>query len=286
MEVEARGATVLFRALPLRPRRAAGRRRGAGPRRHRGEAPRPGAAQQGRDHPGDPPPGEEQPADRRRAAAPAGAAHGRRGGAAWRSASRCAGSPRSRSVHETLSMSVDEGVDLDEIVDRLVPMISDVATVQHARSRSAGRAASASSPPSGRRRWSWCSPNSCRTPWSTPSTPGSAGTVTIRAERSARWLDVVIHDDGSGLPAGFSLERSDRLGLQIVRTLVDRRTGRFHRPAPRDGRRHRRRAARAAGPPWRSRLTLTVRAQMRAQGARVCAHKTARHFAVPGPSYF
>ena len=44
--------------------------------------------------------------------------------------------------------------------------------------------------------------------------------VTIRAERSARWLDVVVHDDGHGLPDGFSLAGSDRLGLQIVRTLV------------------------------------------------------------------
>ena len=44
--------------------------------------------------------------------------------------------------------------------------------------------------------------------------------VTIRAERSARWLDVVIHDNGRGLPEGFSVEQSDRLGLQIVRTLV------------------------------------------------------------------
>ena len=44
--------------------------------------------------------------------------------------------------------------------------------------------------------------------------------MTIRAERSARWLDVVVHDDGRGLPEGFSLETSDSLGLQIVRTLV------------------------------------------------------------------
>ncbi len=44
--------------------------------------------------------------------------------------------------------------------------------------------------------------------------------MTIRSERSARWLDVIVHDDGRGLPEGFSLEKSDRLGLQIVRTLV------------------------------------------------------------------
>ena len=40
----------------------------------------------------------------------------------------------------------------------------------------------------------------------------TSGCVTIRAERSARWLDVVVHDDGRGLPDGFSLEKSDRLG--------------------------------------------------------------------------
>lgn len=44
--------------------------------------------------------------------------------------------------------------------------------------------------------------------------------MTIVAERSARWLDVVVHDDGRGLPDGFSLDKSDSLGLQIVRTLV------------------------------------------------------------------
>lgn len=46
------------------------------------------------------------------------------------------------------------------------------------------------------------------------------GCVVIQAERSAPWLDIVVRDDGRGLPEGFSLEQSDRLGLQIVRTLV------------------------------------------------------------------
>ncbi len=54
---------------------------------------------------------------------------------------------------------------------------------------------------------------------------GENGTVTIRSERSARWLDVIISDDGRGLPPGFSLESSDRLGLQIVRTLVTAELG-------------------------------------------------------------
>lgn len=126
-------------------------------------------------------------------------------------------------VHDALSMSVDEEVNLDEVVDRIIPIMNDVAApvdsdnpirinrvgelgvldadratalimvitelvqnaIEHAFDRSAQQ-----------------------------------GCVTIRAERSARWLDVVVHDDGRGLPEGFSLEKSDRLGLQIVRTLV------------------------------------------------------------------
>ena len=45
------------------------------------------------------------------------------------------------------------------------------------------------------------------------------GQVVIRADRSARSLEIVVHDDGRGCrrlqPGGL-----DRLGLQIVRTLV------------------------------------------------------------------
>src|ERR1700760_1237014 len=111
-------------------------------------------------------------------------------------------------VHDALSMSVDEEVNLDEAtVDtpirinrtgKLGVLDSDRATalimvitelVQNAIEHAFDPAA-------------------------------RHGSVTIRAERSARWLDVVVHDDGMGLPDGFSLEKSDRLGLQIVRTLV------------------------------------------------------------------
>jgi two-component sensor histidine kinase len=53
----------------------------------------------------------------------------------------------------------------------------------------------------------------------------TAGTVEIRAHRERGELSVLIVDDGVGLPADFSLERSDRLGLQIVRTLVSSELG-------------------------------------------------------------
>ena len=66
---------------PDRPRRRADGGAGPAARRQRAAPARARADDQGRDDPGDPPPGEEQPADRGRAAAAAGpaAARGRRG---------------------------------------------------------------------------------------------------------------------------------------------------------------------------------------------------------------
>lgn len=123
-------------------------------------------------------------------------------------------------VHEALSMSVDEEVNLDEVIDRILPIMNDVARVDTPirinREGSLGvldadramalvmvvtelvqNAIEHAFHPADKR-----------------------GRVVIRAERSARWLEIVVHDDGRGLPEDFSLEDSDRLGLQIVRTLV------------------------------------------------------------------
>jgi two-component sensor histidine kinase len=123
-------------------------------------------------------------------------------------------------VHETLSMSVDERVDLDDVVDKVIPMMSDVAaTESQVVVRREG--------PFG------IVPAELATPLVMVLTElvqnafehayaaGQRGEVVVHAERSAKWLDVVISDDGRGLPQGFSLERTDRLGLQIVRTLVE-----------------------------------------------------------------
>jgi two-component sensor histidine kinase len=136
-------------------------------------------------------------------------------------------------VHETLSTSPDDRVDLDQIVDRLVPMLSDVAAAE--------------SPARVRRDGSF---GSLSADLATPLVmvlaeivqnalqhgypPGSlGGEVTIRVRRSARELDIRVVDDGRGLPAAFSLERARGLGLQIVRTLVDSELGGsigMHRP--------------------------------------------------------
>jgi two-component system, sensor histidine kinase PdtaS len=123
-------------------------------------------------------------------------------------------------VHEVLSMSVDERVDLDQLIDKVIPMVSEVAVTEtHVVVRREGTFGVV--------------PAAIATPLVMVLTelvqnafehaflPEQRGEVVVRAERSAKWLDVVIADDGRGLPAGFSLERTDRLGLQIVRTLVD-----------------------------------------------------------------
>ncbi|HET9143622.1 sensor histidine kinase [Actinophytocola sp.] len=123
-------------------------------------------------------------------------------------------------VHETLSTSVDERVDLDSLVDKVIPVVGDVAAAEsQVKVRKTGQLGVVSA--------------EVATPLVMVLTelvqnavghaypPGQSGEVLVSAERSARWLDVVVSDDGRGLPRGFSLERTDGLGLQIVRTLVE-----------------------------------------------------------------
>jgi len=122
-------------------------------------------------------------------------------------------------VHETLSVSVDEDIDFDEIVDRLVVMLSDVMG-------SAGRIGVTRSGSFGD------IPAEVATALVLVLTelvqnaiehafPGdAAGLVEIIAERARGKLTVTISDDGVGLPPDFASETSDRLGLQIVRTLL------------------------------------------------------------------
>ena len=122
-------------------------------------------------------------------------------------------------VHETLALSLDERVDFDKIVDQLLVMLNDVADAgSRVKLRRTGSFGVLDA--------------DVATPLVMVLTevvqnaiehafPGtSAGTVTIVAHRGGRWLDIVVTDDGRGLPPDFSLAASDRLGLQIVRTLV------------------------------------------------------------------
>lgn len=123
-------------------------------------------------------------------------------------------------VHETLSMSVDERVDLDQLLDKVLPMLSEVtaaeSSVKLAREGTFGIVVADIATP-----LVMVLAELVQNAAEHAFDPGQQGKVTIGAARSARWLDVTIADDGRGLPAGFSLERADGLGLQIVRTLVE-----------------------------------------------------------------
>ena len=126
-------------------------------------------------------------------------------------------------VHETLAISLDESVDFDGILDRLVPTVTELA--------------GGPGPPEVRREGSFgVLPAESATPLAVALTellhnaaehafdaPG--GHVIVRPRRSGQRLAVEVTDDGAGLPAGFSLESSKGLGLQIVRTLVETELG-------------------------------------------------------------
>jgi two-component sensor histidine kinase len=122
-------------------------------------------------------------------------------------------------VHETLSLSLDERVAVDDICDRVLSMTGEVAAaeggVQVRREGSFG-----------------VLPARVATPLAMALTelvqnavehgtgPAGGGTVEVVVRASKENLVVVVRDNGVGLPPGFSAEASDRLGLGIVRALV------------------------------------------------------------------
>jgi len=121
-------------------------------------------------------------------------------------------------VHETLSQTVDDTVVFDDVADRLLGMVAEVAATE-ARVRV-------------QRRGSFGVLGAdIATPLAMALTEilqnavehglgSSAGEVTLTADRREGRLRVVVEDDGRGLPADFDADQSAHLGLQIVRTLV------------------------------------------------------------------
>ncbi|PXY21059.1 sensor histidine kinase [Prauserella muralis] len=123
-------------------------------------------------------------------------------------------------VHEALSMSVDERVDLDKLFDNVLPMVGDIATAESqvtlTRTGTFGVVAAEIATP-----LVMVVAELVQNAVGHAFAGATHGKVEITVERSARWLDVTVRDNGKGLPAGFSLERADGLGLQIARTLVE-----------------------------------------------------------------
>jgi two-component sensor histidine kinase len=122
-------------------------------------------------------------------------------------------------VHETLSETLDEQVDFDEVCDRLSEMVCDVASemVNITTSREGS--------------FGWLAAE-IATPLAMVITEimqnavehgfaGRPGRLDVQVLRSSVSLHVDIDDDGQGLPTGFDQVASASLGLSIVRTLVE-----------------------------------------------------------------
>jgi two-component sensor histidine kinase len=122
-------------------------------------------------------------------------------------------------VHETLSLTLEETVAFDVIADRVLAMCAEVAGPESAvRVERRGSFGSLSA--------------EVATPLSMVLTelvqnaaehafPDGGGQVLVLPGRRPGALDVLVADDGRGLPEGFDLAGSGRLGLTIVRTLVE-----------------------------------------------------------------
>jgi len=118
-------------------------------------------------------------------------------------------------VHETLALALDETVAFDEIADRVLAMCAEVAApesdVTVVRRGDFGLLAAEVATPLAM----------ILTELVQNAVEHAAATrIEVHVTRGERSLTVVVQDDGRGLPADFDLADSPRLGLQIVRTLV------------------------------------------------------------------
>ena len=128
-------------------------------------------------------------------------------------------------VHETLSMSVDEEVQFDGVVDRIAAAAVEVAApetkVQLRRASSFGvLPAEVATPLAMVLNELLLNAVEHGFPGRDDPDGGEFGEVVISAHRFRRQLHVSVADNGRGLPADFDLGSADRLGLQIVRSLA------------------------------------------------------------------
>lgn len=129
------------------------------------------------------------------------------------------------AVHEILSQGFDEAVPFDQIADRILLMVGDVASA-------AGQVIA-------RREGTFGSvPGDIATSLSLVMTElcqnaiehglqSNNGTVIVHAVHEHNKLILEVIDDGAGLPDGFDLSGASSLGLSIVATLVGDLNGGF-----------------------------------------------------------
>ncbi|MGI8696228.1 MAG: sensor histidine kinase, partial [Mycobacteriales bacterium] len=123
-------------------------------------------------------------------------------------------------VHEMLALSVDDSLDGDDVVNRLTRMMTEVSsadrTVAFRRTGELGELGADIATP-----LAMVLTELLQNAVEHAFAPGRGGTVTGDAARTSNYLRVTVSDDGIGLPPGFTVAGSDRLGLRIVDVLVN-----------------------------------------------------------------
>jgi two-component system, sensor histidine kinase PdtaS len=146
-------------------------------------------------------------------------------------------------VHETLSHAPDEQADFDEVVDRVIAMVTDVASgevrVVPRRHGTFGPLAAEIATPLAMVLTELLQNALEHGLHRRPGAPAESGSddtlLEVTAYRSAAGLRVEVADNGVGLPANFDATQSANLGLHIVRTLVVGELGGRLKFAPRPG---------------------------------------------------
>lgn len=132
-------------------------------------------------------------------------------------------------VHETLSMSSDEAVEFDGIVDRVATAATEVAATSFpVRMRREGTfgVLPAEIATSLVMVLNELLINAVEHGFPAPEddepvpAPEQPGEVVVSAHRFRKQLHVTVADNGTGLPDGFTFGGGNRLGLQIVRALA------------------------------------------------------------------
>ena len=122
-------------------------------------------------------------------------------------------------VHETLSVSIDEEVDFDDVVDRLLVMLGDVmgagGRIRLRRDGTFGEI-----PAEVATAMVLVLTELVQNALEHAFEPAQEGEVVVSASRARGKLTLTIADDGVGLPPGFDATSSEQLGMQIVATLV------------------------------------------------------------------
>src|SRR6185437_7808210 len=126
-------------------------------------------------------------------------------------------------VHETLSMSSDEAVEFDGIVDRVATAATEVAaTATSVRMRREGSfgVLPAEIATSLVMVLNELLINAVEHGFPEDGEPGSDAEVIVAPRRFRKQLHVTVSDNGRGLPDDFRADSNGRLGLQIVRALA------------------------------------------------------------------